>query len=376
MEGGRRKRRRRDPFSQSFVDRVIKTKIACKLNAKQIRTIIRQLTGDSTLNKLVCKELDSNGYHGYRLHGCITCDNFIWMEGENIPCPNCHNQDGRYNSDGPAQEVFYFPLLPRLKQMYRDEEWRICLSYPDDRPQRRRNRSDIFDGTVYKRLRALVGDCDHFITLGYCADAIASNKRMSRSVLPGILTVLNYDPRVRHVSSNMILTFLLPPKLSTKSAIKFYQLLEDELNELFYTGIAEGKLKGALLMTRADQKGKEFDLGLRACTSYDAPCSVCEIMADTGIGPFNNPHVLGYRMYLPPDHPYRRDPRFGDPELRQPPAYRTKERSETGLEIIRDEDYELSYYQVNNSDTRMHYSTSNTHTHTYRDTRITLYFPV
>ena len=114
-------------------------------------------------------------------------------------------------------------------------------------------------------------------------------------------SVLNYDPRVRYKQQNLLLTFLMPPKIKTNCAQKFYELLEEELNELFYEGIAEGALKGALLMSRADQKGKEFDLGLRSCTSYDAPCSVCEIMALPGVKPFTKTNVGEYRRYLPPN---------------------------------------------------------------------------
>ena len=138
----------------------------------------------------------------------------------------------------------------------------------------------------------------------------------------------------------------MPPKLPTKSAQKFYDLLIDELEELYYTGVAEGALKGALVMLRNDQKGKEFDLGLRSCTSYDAPCSVCEVMGDPGFGPFTKVSVGGYRKFLTPNHPYRRDPRFGPPELRPPPHHRTKSRSERGVEIAMDVDSPLPYYQV------------------------------
>ena len=48
-------------------------------------------------------------------------------------------------------------------------------------------------------------------------------------------------------------------------------------------------------MMKSDQKGKEFDLGLRSCTSYDAPCSVCEIMAECGKGPFRKTCIRGFR---------------------------------------------------------------------------------
>ena len=133
-------------------------------------------------------------------------------------------------------------------------------------------------------------------------------------------SVLNYDPRVRYEKKrNLLLTFLMPPKIKTDNAQKFYQLLEDELNELFYKGIAGGKLKGALVMTRADQKGKEFDLGLRSCTSYDAPCRVCEIMANPGLGPFTQTNVGDNRMFLPANHRYRRAHPVGLTPTSSPP---------------------------------------------------------
>ena len=71
--------------------------------------------------------------------------------------------------------------------MYKDKEWQLAISYPDERPRRFYSRSDVFDGRVYKRLRRGAGRCKDFISFGYCADAIQVDKRMSRNVLPGIL---------------------------------------------------------------------------------------------------------------------------------------------------------------------------------------------
>ena len=133
--------------------------------------------------------------------------------------------------------------------------------------------------------------------------------------------------------------------MKTTSAHKFYELLEEELHQLFYVGIAGGKLKGVLLMSRGDQKGKEFDLGLRSCTSYDAPCFICEMMALPTARPFTKTHVGEYRRYLPPDHPYRRDPTFGPNELQDAPPLRTKARSEVGVEIVQDETIDLQHFQ-------------------------------
>ena len=150
-------------------------------------------------------------------------------------------------------------------------------------------------------------------------------------------SIFNYDPRVRlHAMENLLLTFLLPPKMKTKSAHKFYALLEDELAELYYTGIAGGDLKGALIMVRADQKGKEFDLGLKSVTSYAAPCNVCELLAQPGYGRFTKTCVGEYRRFLPNDHPYRHDPSFGEPEPRPRPDLRSQAKSEQAIAIVND----------------------------------------
>ena len=133
--------------------------------------------------------------------------------------------------------------------------------------------------------------------------------------------------------------------MKTKSALKFYTLLEEELNELYYTGIAGGNLKGALIMVRADQKGKEFDLGLRSCVSYDAPCNVCELLAQPGYGHFKKTRVTDYRRFLPPQHPYRQDLSFGPPEPRPAPPARAKFRSEEAVEIVQDTNIALAHYQ-------------------------------
>ena len=246
------KRRKKDDLNSSHLSRLIGLKVKCDLSNKQLQHVLDLYhPGESVfLSKLLAQQFrvqkQCKGIDCYRLHGCVTCDSFIWAHNEDMPCPNCGNQDGRYGASGdPRQEVFYFPVLPQLEAMYRDVEWRKALEYPEKRPQSRdrRSRSDVFDGTEYQRLRSGV-ECEHFVVLSYCADAIPADKRLKRSVLPGILSVQNYDPRLRFKCINMILTLLLPPHISTKSAHKFYSFLEDELNDLYEIGVHNGQLKG------------------------------------------------------------------------------------------------------------------------------------
>lgn len=189
----RRKRKRKSRVTakqQRLVNALIRMKVASNLSQKQLLDVINNFVDEEEskfLTKLVRKEF-ADGYRAHRLHGCTTCNDFVWIHSETMDCPNCANSDGRYDVEGNAQEeVFYFALLPRLEKMYEDAEWRHSLLYPDNRPRRATQRSDVFDGTEYKRLRRTVGQCDHFVTFAHVADAVSSNKRMSRSVLPGIL---------------------------------------------------------------------------------------------------------------------------------------------------------------------------------------------
>ena len=59
-------------------------------------------------------------------------------------------------------------------------------------------------------------------------------------------------------------------------------------------------------------------------------------MAEPGIGEFTKTSVGNYRVFLPPRHPYRTDPRFGTPELSIAPAERNKSRSALGVQIAKE----------------------------------------
>ena len=202
----RRKRKRATGKQEGVVNSLIRMKSSVKLSEKQLLQVIQNCIGEEAdlIAELVRQELKcNNGYHAHRLHGCTTCNDFIWLQSENTPCPNCNSSNGRYDDAGNArEEVFYFALLPRLATMYRDIQWRRTLNYPDTRPVRRTQRADVFDGTEYKRLRRAVGQCDHFITFAHVADAVSANKRMSRSILPGMLRFAN----VCNTSYNLSLT--------------------------------------------------------------------------------------------------------------------------------------------------------------------------
>ena len=88
-------KRKRDVTS-GVVDRLIEMKVKCNFSINQLEQIIllHQPANAKSISKLVRKELRED-YSAYRLHGCAQCEDFIWIAGENQPCDNCNNQDGR-----------------------------------------------------------------------------------------------------------------------------------------------------------------------------------------------------------------------------------------------------------------------------------------
>ena len=82
--------------ASGLVDRLIEMKVKCNFSVKQLQNIISLYKPSEVkcIGKLIRKELRED-YRAYRLHGCSQCEDFIWIAGENQPCDNCQNQDGR-----------------------------------------------------------------------------------------------------------------------------------------------------------------------------------------------------------------------------------------------------------------------------------------
>lgn len=81
------------------IERLIKMKVKCNFSAGQLKEIMSLYETEEAqlIKKIVQKELRQN-YSAIRLHGCSTCEDFVWIAGENMDCDNCHNQAGRYVS--------------------------------------------------------------------------------------------------------------------------------------------------------------------------------------------------------------------------------------------------------------------------------------
>ena len=115
MEPCKRKRGADDAL-KNIAMRLIQTKVSCQLSKKQLDNVIEGCVGEESLlmKELVKQEIRARGLHAYRLHGCAQCDEFFWIEGENMPCPNCNNLDGRFDID--CNDYYYLFLFLLVTQ--------------------------------------------------------------------------------------------------------------------------------------------------------------------------------------------------------------------------------------------------------------------
>ena len=96
------KKRRRECHKKRkrLVERLVRMKVSHNLSCKQIQDIVQVCTKTEApmVMKLLNQQLKSRKKSNcaYVLHGCATCEDYVWLESERQTCPNCKNLQGRY----------------------------------------------------------------------------------------------------------------------------------------------------------------------------------------------------------------------------------------------------------------------------------------
>ena len=167
------------------------------------------------------------------------------------------------------------------------------------------------------------------IGLAYSTDGVNPFRSGQYTLWPMVVKILNLKPALASRTALLILAGVIHGPKKPKSLQAYQYCLTDEL-DLGYRGLT-CELSG----------GGAFRFRTKLCLhTCDGPansavtnqqgagalwgCIKCEIEGATTLG-----RVLygGVRRYLPPDHRYRTDPAYGNPELRTPPPIRTIEDS-------------------------------------------------
>lgn len=227
----------------------------------------RYVNGDTPSGFKTCdkKLKQAAGFEVIELHGCSNpeCNGHVYgPEDKRTRCPCCG--EARYDAKtGKATErVFYFPLKPRLRKLFKVAEYRKCINHEFERPRNDAYMADVYDSPAWKQF---MGDAEYpiqRIALLFCVDGIPAFAAGTLSLKPMEFINLSLPPGVRSKSENIMLLMLLPSNLSKgKSQKKYYDFAAAyELNELATTGIDGVKIK--VFTTSMDTKGREELLGL------------------------------------------------------------------------------------------------------------------
>merc|ERR1712224_453454 len=240
-----------------------------------------------------------------RLNGCPECRHHVYGQGdERTHCPHVNEKHEvcgkpRYDERGvPFEEVFYFPLIPRLRALLRTKQFRKLIQHEIERPCNPSILSDIYDSPAWKKFAGQAGSerIDR-ILLQFCIDGIPAFAAGTLSLKPAEFINLNLPPALRCKSENIMLFMLIPATL--KHCKKYYDFAATyELNELYEQGVEGVKVR--VFGTTMDTKGREELLGMQAIQSYQS-CPVC-------IGEWSPGSLVGrkqcifdgFRRFLPP----------------------------------------------------------------------------
>lgn len=115
--------------------------------------------------------------------------------------------------DPAAQEVFYFPITPRLRALLRTEQYRKMIQHEYERPSNRNLFSDIYDTPAWREFAGPTTSPIVRMILQFCIDAIPAFAVYTKSLKPVEFINLSLPPGLRGKTEFILLLMLLSSEL-------------------------------------------------------------------------------------------------------------------------------------------------------------------
>ena len=288
------------------------------------------------------------------LNECPMCAKSRWMEGTNSV---------------PSKVIRHFPLIPRLKRMWRSPEIAGMLTGYKKRVSEDGLMRSVVDSPAWKHIDNDIafdnfGSESRNMRLALALDGVNPFKLSNTnwSTWPVLILIYNLEPWFVTKKFFISLCILISGKRSPNDGNidVFLRPLLDELKELWHgvptldfsqpEGSRRFNMKGLLMWTISDFPAYGLISGL-CCKGYKG-CPCCGPDTDgrsakTGdLRPDRSTKGSkivfgGIRRYLGRHHPYRRNIRFnGEPELR------TRPQLVSGLDVIKYAAWRQSYLDM------------------------------
>lgn len=236
-------------------------------------------------------------------------------------CPKCGGSRYIGNSSLPARRFTYLPLKPRLSRLFGSSNTaQVLQSHAVVRESVGTSMYDIHQSDVWKRAYDPTGlfQGDHRgISLALCTDGVNpfSHNRVSYSMWPIMLTLLNLPRKLRNLFSSILLVGIVPSNGSQepRSLDPYLDILVDELLELscatFFDAYrnAPFECKAALLLYVLDYPGIGKVMSVIGSGGFQG-CIFCKMQG------VHNEHLqktvyLQNRRFLPLSSELRKDKR-------------------------------------------------------------------
>ncbi|XP_071493037.1 uncharacterized protein [Diadema antillarum] len=190
----------------------------------------------SILRHIFCNNIFKLGFHFY----CLSCFSFVRsfnsVSDENISCPQCNT--ACVVSDLSQSNFFVTAnLASQVKSLFERADISPHLTYRDTRhKQHEANIEDIFDGEIYKRMRAdgeiLGNDCN--FSYMFNSDGMPVFKSSKYSLWPIYIMINELPPKLRF--DNLILAGVWFGKVEPKMEV-FLEKFTTEANKLSEDGV-------------------------------------------------------------------------------------------------------------------------------------------
>lgn len=247
-------------------------------------------------------------------------------------CPHC--DEARYKPGGGPQNTFsYIPLIPRLVNLFLDEDTVNTMNYRSSYEHQPGTTADVFDSEHYRHLlrtrvtiegeelphRFFSQPTD--IALGLSTDGFGPFKRRKQSCWPLLLFNYNLPPDVRFRLANVICLGVIPGPKQPKDTDSFLLPFVEECLQLEKGVPAFDKrsmqrfmLHVYLLLVFGDMPAIAKLMRMKGHNGY-RPCRACEIVGISDPGSTNKTyytplHRSGTGSYDPLHLPLRTHDQF------------------------------------------------------------------
>lgn len=266
-----------------------------------------------------------SGLQPVRYHCCVnSCVCFTGPYSSLTHCPFCN--ENRYNAkNGPRNTFDYLPIVPRLADMFLDEDLSSRMQYRHDYESRPGRTGDFFDSQLYDELRkrhvTVEGEelphryfeLETDIALGISTDGFCPFKRRKQTCWPIIAFNYNLPPTIRFRLENIICLGVVPGPKKPKDFDSYLVPLVEELYQLKRGSTAAYdarrrrlfSLRAYLVLVFGDMPAISMLMRMKGHNGI-SPCRACRIRgvrtdgSKTHYAPLHRKHDQSYDpLHLP-----------------------------------------------------------------------------